>query len=51
MTDKKGIVIGDSAFPKGESLERSYQPKPQGSTQPKVEPNQNVATPPPSKDD
>jgi len=53
MVDKKGGFVGDSAFPKTEYLKKSYEPKPdyQGSLQPKVEPNQNVAPPPPSKDD
>jgi hypothetical protein len=53
MTDKKGIFIGDSAIPKtGEWMQKSYTPKPQGSTQPKVTPNQNQnVAPPPSKND
>lgn len=53
MTGKKGIFTGDSAFPKADIEVKTYVPKPdyQGSLQPKVEPNQNVAPPPPSKDD
>lgn len=53
MSDKKNVFTGDSAFPKSEVLKKSYEPKPdyQGSLQPKVEPNKNVAPPPPSKDD
>jgi len=54
MTDKKGISTGDSAFPKSSDyFKKSHEPKPdyQGSLEPKVEPNKNVAPPPPAKDD
>lgn len=53
MTDKKNPFTGDSATPKtGDWFQKSYNPKPQGSTQPKVAPNQNQnVTPPPSKND